>query len=465
MSEVVGTNSNGVGVAGTGSTYGVLGSSTAAFAGVVGTTSTAAPGLYGQTTGSGPGLLAICGLDVLVGNLDNYATELTTKYSGYAAILAGNVAILSALQVSRITTPVEFEGNVDMDATLTVSTGGQTASIAATNSGSWPCEAINGTSANGHGVHGVNQAGAGTTPDAGCGVWGESDQGIGVYGASKTGNAGQFQGNVSVSGQVNATTSSSTASILGTNNGGGNAGQFEGNVSVSGQVNATASSSAASILGTNNGNWPCVAIEGTSANGHGLHGINQGGAGNTPTYGCGVWGESDQGIGVYGASKSGNAGQFEGNVSVSGNVVVTGDVQLTGADCAERFTIAPMEVAEPGTVMVIGDDGRLQQSAFAYDRRVAGVVSGAGSFEPGIVLDKHGNEEARATIGLVGKVYCRVDATTGPIRVGDLLTTSDTLGHAMSAKDPIKAIGAIIGKALQPLPAGRGLLPILIALQ
>ena len=68
-------------------------------------------------------------------------------------------------------------------------------------------------------------------------------------------------------------------------------------------------------------------------------------------------------------------------------------------------------------------------------------------------------------IALMGKVYCKVDASYGAIEVGDLLTTSPTPGHAMKADDPLKAFGAVIGKALQPLELGQGLIPILIALQ
>jgi hypothetical protein len=35
----------------------------------------------------------------------------------------------------------------------------------------------------------------------------------------------------------------------------------------------------------------------------------------------------------------------------------------------------------------------------------------------------------------VGKVYCKVDADAGPIAVGDLLTSSNTVGHAMRVSD------------------------------
>jgi hypothetical protein len=58
-----------------------------------------------------------------------------------------------------------------------------------------------------------------------------------------------------------------------------------------------------------------------------------------------------------------------------------------------------------------------------------------------------------------------VDADYGAIGLGDLLTTSGTLGHAMRAADPARAFGAVVGKALGSLEQGRGLLPILVALQ
>jgi len=68
-------------------------------------------------------------------------------------------------------------------------------------------------------------------------------------------------------------------------------------------------------------------------------------------------------------------------------------------------------------------------------------------------------------VALVGKVYCKADAQYSPIGVGDLLTTSETPGHAMKAVEPAKAFGSIIGKALRTLQAGKGLIPILVALQ
>src|SRR5208337_1993897 len=120
---------------------------------------------------------------------------------------------------------------------------------------------------------------------------------------------------------------------------------------------------------------------------------------------------------------------------------------------------------EPGTVMVIDREGALRPSEKSYDKRVAGVISGAGDLRPGITLDKQHDKANRLPLALTGKVYCKIDAEYGTIDVGDLLTTSPTFGHAMKADDPFKAFGSVIGKALRPMETGRGLIPILIALQ
>ena len=103
---------------------------------------------------------------------------------------------------------------------------------------------------------------------------------------------------------------------------------------------------------------------------------------------------------------SGNAALYVGGVGNEGDVVVRnaagatsihldgaqGDIILSNGDCAEEFDTA--HPASPGSVMVIGDDERLRVSTAAYDRRVAGVVSGAGSYRPGIVLDRRPDDPA-----------------------------------------------------------------------
>ena len=189
----------------------------------------------------------------------------------------------------------------------------------------------------------------------------------------------------------------------------------------------------------------------------------------------GVVGESDQGHGVVGVAHGPNAfavfgkggkfaGFFEGDVEITGNISVKGDVQLISADVAEQFDVVGELAADPGCVVVLAGDDQVRVSEEPYDRKVAGVVSGAGNYRPGLVLDHHENTTRRA-LALTGKVWCKVDADCGPVAVGDMLTTSPTAGHAMRAADPRRAFGAVIGKALGSLDCGRGLLPILVALQ
>jgi hypothetical protein len=159
-----------------------------------------------------------------------------------------------------------------------------------------------------------------------------------------------------------------------------------------------------------------------------------------------------------------------GDVAVNGNHTVLGTVTsysdvVIGSDCAEDFDIACLGEIEPGTVMVLTDTGALEPSQNAYDKKVAGVISGAGDYQPGLILGRDGRSQNRMPLALTGKVYCKVDAQFGPIEVGDLLTTSPTLGHAMRASDPLQAFGAAIGKSLRRFDSGQGLIPILVGLR
>ena len=142
-----------------------------------------------------------------------------------------------------------------------------------------------------------------------------------------------------------------------------------------------------------------------------------------------------------------------------------GDILLRNADCAEEFDLTDAESVDPGTVMVLTADGTLDRSRQAYDLKVVGIVSGAGGYKPGIILDSQRSNKRRVPIALAGKTWCKVDAAYGSIEIGDLLTSSSTEGHAMKAVDPTRASGAVIGKALKECRTGCRLIPVLVALR
>lgn len=139
-----------------------------------------------------------------------------------------------------------------------------------------------------------------------------------------------------------------------------------------------------------------------------------------------------------------------------------------GADFAENFDITESEDLAPGTVVSIDTDesGKLRIADKAYDKTVAGIISGAGGIQPGMLMGQDGTiANGKYPVALNGRVYCLVDASYGEIKPGDLLTTSDTPGHAMKVEDREQSSGAIIGKAMTSLKEGRGLVLVLVSLQ
>lgn len=101
----------------------------------------------------------------------------------------------------------------------------------------------------------------------------------------------------------------------------------------------------------------------------------------------------------------------------------------------------------------------------SYDTGVAGVVSPS----PGLLLGMEGPSKAK--IATTGRVKVRVDASSHPIRIGDLLVTSDKPGLAMLSEPldlggvKIHRPGTLIGKALEPLANGQGEILVLLSLQ
>jgi hypothetical protein len=144
-------------------------------------------------------------------------------------------------------------------------------------------------------------------------------------------------------------------------------------------------------------------------------------------------------------------------------------LQITGgSDLAEPFEIAGTESIEAGMVVAIDPEhaGQLRLADSAYDRTVAGCVSGANGVNPGLTMQQEGTAaDGQFPVALAGRVYCWADASYGPIQPGDLLTTSHTPGHAMKVDDYGMAPGSTIGKAMDSLEEGQGLILVLVTLQ
>jgi hypothetical protein len=162
----------------------------------------------------------------------------------------------------------------------------------------------------------------------------------------------------------------------------------------------------------------------------------------------------------------------ESRLDVRGNLIVrdetTGSIAVelgTGLDYAEGFDVSGGVGPQPGTVLCIDPEnpGKLRISNKAYDTKVAGIVAGASQLGSGVTL---GTGQHDSNVALAGRVYCNVDATGMAIEVGDLLTTSDMPGYAQKVGDPLKAQGAVLGKAMQSLDKGKtGQVLVLVTLQ
>lgn len=138
----------------------------------------------------------------------------------------------------------------------------------------------------------------------------------------------------------------------------------------------------------------------------------------------------------------------------TGNVYTDGSFFAGGADLAEYIAVS--EPVEPGDVVELDPQSPryYRKARHAYSALVAGVISA----RPGIVLNAR--QESGALLALVGRVFVKATAENGPIRPGDLLTSAATPGHAMRCESTCE--GAIIGKALQSLDTGTGVILVLL---
>ena len=156
-----------------------------------------------------------------------------------------------------------------------------------------------------------------------------------------------------------------------------------------------------------------------------------------------------------------------------------GPVNANGIDYAEAFHVSDPTL-DPGDVVVLAPraPGFIERSTKEYAPALVGVVSLRPGFVTGNSFDAEesadealaaervearrvgDHERSRAIteqllvkkaermrpVALLGRVPVKVDGAFGPIRAGDVLTSSPTPGHAMRLGEP----GPSIGIALEP---------------
>lgn len=209
---------------------------------------------------------------------------------------------------------------------------------------------------------------------------------------------------------------------------------------------------------------------------------------STAEVGKGVWGMASSStggnIGVYGRtnSSSGFGGAFVNagggallvadddtdhtnlrfRVTNVGNVYADGDFYASGADFAEL--VRTQAGVEAGDVVCMRPDGIAGICSATLDPAVMGVYSS----DPGFIAGS-GEDEAsyarKAPIAMMGIVPVKASAENGPIRIGDLLVSASLPGHAMRCEGVGACFGRTIGKALESLDEGTGVIQMLVMLR
>ena len=221
-------------------------------------------------------------------------------------------------------------------------------------------------------------------------------------------------------------------------------------------------------------------FNGTSGTGSGVIGIS------LAPKGAGVTGQANSSTGVSGTTggSSGVGGYFDN--TAGGNIIIgavngthkfrvdgtgkgffDGGTQTGGADFAESVAIAGERgLRGPGDLLVV--DATATRQLTLANEPYSTLVAGIYSTKPGVLATPHSMDEVAANeipLAIVGIVPCKVSAENGPIQPGDLLVSSSTPGHAMKGTDRSRMLGAVVGKALEPLKEGKGVIQVLVTLQ
>lgn len=329
-------------------------------------------------------------------------------------------------------------------------------------------------------TNGVNRATLSGANSGGSMTLYAADGSIGVQALGDSGGAGYLS--------VRGTNGSTRASMDGSDNGGGSVRLYEND-------------GTETITLTAEGNGNLVLHQGDGSTGAAMSANNGTGGGGFTVYrdtgtfaGQLTVGGTSGFLGVansngnnrvyaQGSNPGGSQGGYIGLLNSAGAQTITldadsaGDGKITtqvlqitgGSDLSENFDIKSIQAElRAGQIVCIDPErpGQLITSSKAYDKSVAGIVSGAGGVKTGMLMGQQGTAaNGRHPVALSGRVYCWLDADHGAVKPGDLITTSDTPGHGMKVRNHRKAQGAIIGKAMSSLEHGRGLVLVLVSLQ
>jgi hypothetical protein len=157
-------------------------------------------------------------------------------------------------------------------------------------------------------------------------------------------------------------------------------------------------------------------------------------------------------------------------IDSTGRGFFNGGTQTGGADYAESIAAVPGAQLHPGDVLAI--DASHGYAVARSSRANSPLAVGVYSTRPAVLAV--GSRQATGSLGgqvpvaMMGVVPTKVTAAGGAIRAGDLLTSSSVPGYAMRARSArvhgitIYSQGTIIGKALQALRSGRGVIQVML---
>jgi hypothetical protein len=286
------------------------------------------------------------------------------------------------------------------------------------------------------GVTGVTDS----ATDGAVGVWGEASATTGiVYGV---GGISSSPNGFGVEGVANGT----GAGVQGINSGVGGWG-------------VKGADSAANSVGVE-GDSPNVGVRGQS--------LVCGSSGCTPQTGvAGQFIVASGGTLLYGFQASSTdvwTGVFR--VDSTGKGFFDGGTQTGGADFAESVSARSAGSYGPGDLLVLDTkaDRQLTLTNEPYSTLVAGIYS----TKPGVLATTHKLDvmpTGEIPLAVVGIVPCKVSTENGPIQRGDLLVTSSKAGYAMKGTDRGRMLGAVVGKAMEPLDQNTGVIQVLVTLQ